>query len=262
MAGGSAAGEEVRRHRAAPRLSCRARGRARRGRALGASGSQATESTTPIANSVVSSAVPPAETSGSGTPRTGKTPSTTPILTHAWPTTQTSTAAVTALANGCALRAAPVAGDREHDEEADHDDRADEAELLADDREDEVVVGRGQPRPLRRRVAEPHAEDPAVRERERAVLDLPAVRDVVLGAVSCRNAVIRRIRLSLETATIRRTRRPRQTTGRQQPEPHPDEEERAEQHARHDHHGAEVAAEEHEADRPAADEQDRHDAAA
>ena len=47
--------------------------------------------------------------------------------------------------------------------------RADEPELLADDREDVVVVGLGQPRPLRLRVAEADAEHAAGGERPHAV---------------------------------------------------------------------------------------------
>ena len=77
---------------------------------------------------------------------------------------------------------------------------------------------------------------------------------------SCRNAVMRRIRLSLETATITKTRRAEQHRRQQQPEAHADEEEGAEQHPAHDHHGAEVAAEEDETDGDAADQEDGQDA--
>ena len=49
------------------------------------------ESTTPIAARFASSAEPPAETNGSGTPNTGSTPSTTAMFTKACPTSQTRT---------------------------------------------------------------------------------------------------------------------------------------------------------------------------
>ena len=129
-------------------------------------------------------AEPPAEISGSGTPSTGSSPSTTAMFTSAWPTTHTMTAPVTILANGSfaprRIRAKAIGHDHEQRE---HHDRTDEPELLADDREDEVVVGLGQPVPLRFRVAQPDAEQPAAGQCPGAVLHLPAqVGVVALGA--------------------------------------------------------------------------------
>ena len=74
VAGGPAAGQQVRRSsRGSSRRSCRGAGVGARGRRWSAaSGSRANDSTTPIATSTVSRAVPPADMRGSGTPSTGK----------------------------------------------------------------------------------------------------------------------------------------------------------------------------------------------
>ncbi|GMA26387.1 hypothetical protein GCM10025864_41460 [Luteimicrobium album] len=78
--------------------------RATEGRAARASavpGSvRASDSRMPIATSVVTSALPPAEMSGSGTPMTGMTPITTPTFTRACPTIQQPIAAAATFANG------------------------------------------------------------------------------------------------------------------------------------------------------------------
>ena len=59
----------------------------------------------PSANIVVSRAVPPLETSGSGTPMTGSMPITAPTLIRAWPTTQAITPAVAIRTKASSLRA-------------------------------------------------------------------------------------------------------------------------------------------------------------
>src|SRR5699024_1339212 len=66
------------------------------------------------------------------------------------------------------------------DNEEEHDYRSDESELFANNREDVIVVGLGQPRPLCLRVAKPDAEDSASRESPGAVHRLPADVHVVL----------------------------------------------------------------------------------
>ena len=69
----------------------------------------------------------------------------------------------------------PVAADDEQ-REHDHDDRrADQAELLADDGENEVVVLLGQEQELLPALAEPHAEESARADGEQALSDLIAV---------------------------------------------------------------------------------------
>ena len=97
------------------------------------------------------------------------------MFTNAWPMIQTMTALTTIFANGSVLaRMMRTNDDREHDEQQQHDDGAEQPELLADDGEDEVVVGFGQPGPLGLRVAEADAEDAAGGERPPAVHRLPA----------------------------------------------------------------------------------------
>ena len=60
----------------------------------------------PSANMVGSSAEPPYDTSGSGTPMTGSRPSTAPMLTSAWPMIQAVTPAVAIRTKGSSLRTA------------------------------------------------------------------------------------------------------------------------------------------------------------
>ncbi len=55
---------------------------------------------TPSAAIVMMSAEPPAETSGSGTPITGRSPMTTPMLMKAWPTIQHAIPAVVIFTKG------------------------------------------------------------------------------------------------------------------------------------------------------------------
>ena len=149
------------RRRAMPRSSggCRRRdlsrraARCRRGRAgrraalASASGSErANESSTPEATSTDSSDVPPCDMNGSGTPSTGKTRSTTPMLMSAWPTIQTVMRARDDAHERVVGLADDVEGaDGEQREQREDDGAADQAELLADDREDVVVRGGGKP---------------------------------------------------------------------------------------------------------------------
>jgi hypothetical protein len=72
----------------------------------------------------------------------------------------------------------PHAGVGEHPEEGQQPGSADEAQFLADDREDEVIVGVGQVVPLGGALAESVAEHPAVGQRE---LGLPRL---VAGSLS------------------------------------------------------------------------------
>ncbi len=67
----------------------------------------------PSATMVTTSDEPPLETSGNGTPITGRTPMTTPMLISAWPSTHTMTPVVAMTTNGssarCATRTMPTA---------------------------------------------------------------------------------------------------------------------------------------------------------
>ena len=169
-------------------------------------------------------------------------------IDNAWPMIHTSTAAVAACDEGRAGRA-EHAGERDREQRRRapmHHDRADEAELLADDREDEVVVGGGQPRPLRRRVAEADAEHAAVRERERAVLGLPAVVDASSSRVQSveerHDAAHAGSRST--TATMANSATAAEDTGRSSSRSRtPMRKSAPSSMPRHDHHGAEVAAE-------------------
>ena len=114
---------------------------------------------------VTTSDEPPEETNGSGTPVIGRRPMTAPMLTNAWTTNQAvmPDGQQHAEAVGGAQGGAD-AEDAERDEQADDHDGADQAELLADDGEDEVGVGVGQEAPLgpagaeaRRRSSPPEA---------------------------------------------------------------------------------------------------------
>ena len=114
-------------------------------------------------------------------PDTGRTPTTAPRLIAAWPTIQAVTPAASSMPNRSGARRAtrkptrPNAG-----EQREHEDAADEPELLADDREDEVGVRVGQEHPLGATRAEPDAVDAAAAERDQRLGDLVAgVRLVV-----------------------------------------------------------------------------------
>ena len=65
---------------------------------------RAKEMTMPRAKSVVPSADPPLETSGSGTPMTGSTPMTEPMLIIAWTRIHVMTPAVATRTNGSSVR--------------------------------------------------------------------------------------------------------------------------------------------------------------
>ena len=94
----------------------------------------------------VTSELPPNEMNGSGTPVTGHDDVTTPMLIEAL-ARRSSDAQPTASSepkrSGARERDAHGAVG-EHDEEREHDDRPEQAQLLADDREDEVGVLFGQ----------------------------------------------------------------------------------------------------------------------
>ena len=106
----------------------------------------------------------PWDTSGSGTPVIGTTPITAPMFTTAWMTIHEVIAAEQQPAErvGRAPRD-PQPGERQPAVQRGDAERADQAEFLADDREDEVAGGLGQPAPLILARAEPHAEEAAGR---------------------------------------------------------------------------------------------------
>ena len=107
---------------------------------------RAKESSMPRASRVVTSEDPPADTSGSGTPMTGNSPMTAPMLMMAWPMSQAMIPAE-AIRHEAVLRPRdePVAGPGEHAEEDEDQERAGQPQLLTDDGEDEVVVGLREP---------------------------------------------------------------------------------------------------------------------
>ena len=124
-----------------------------------------------------SSDVPPCDMNGSGTPSTGKTRSTTPMLMSAWPTIHTVMRARDDADERVVGLADDVEGaDGEQREQREHHGAADQAELLADDREDVVVRRGGQPVVLLLRVAQAQAEDAAAGESPDAVQRLVAAR--------------------------------------------------------------------------------------
>ncbi len=140
----------------------------------------------PRASSVVTSEEPPADTSGSGTPMTGKSPMTAPMLMMAWPMSQAMMPAEATRTKRSWVRAdEPVAGPGQHAEEDEDHERARQPELLADDGEDEVVVGLGKPLPLLLGRAETDAPPAAVGEGVEAVdgLAAPAVGVGLAGRV-------------------------------------------------------------------------------
>ena len=70
------------------------------------------------------------------------------MLTTAWPTIQATIPTAASRTNGSLVRmATPQGEDRDRGEESEDGQRAEESELLADHREDEVGVGLGQRRP-------------------------------------------------------------------------------------------------------------------
>ena len=132
-----------------------------------------TLASTPAANIVVTSAVPPNDTNGSGMPVTGSSPTTAPMLMTAWPTIHTVMPAASSTPNRSGARnAARMPRTREADEERDHEQPADQAELLADDREDEVGVRVREEVPFGPARAEADAGQPAAADRDERLRDL------------------------------------------------------------------------------------------
>ena len=129
----------------------------------------------PTAARVITSDEPPKEMNGSGMPVTGSTPMTAPMLMTAWLVIQVVTPTATQAAEavgGPSGRPEPVPGQRE--EQPQDGDGADEAELLAHHREDEVGVGVGQGAPLLPPAAQPEAEEVARPEPDERLPDLVA----------------------------------------------------------------------------------------
>ena len=105
---------------------------------------------------------PPYETNGSGIPVSGATPSTAARLTAACAQTRVVTPAASRLPNGSRqLQRDPEARVGEEPEGGDQSDRADQPELLADDREDHVGVRLGQVVDLPDALPEALAGEPA-----------------------------------------------------------------------------------------------------
>ena len=93
--------------------------------------------------------VPPNDRKGSGTPVTGSMPVTAPMLTSACPTTQAVIPVAIRVPNRSgARRAARMPRTAKAPNRREHEQGADQPQLLADDGEDEVGVGVGQEAPL------------------------------------------------------------------------------------------------------------------
>ena len=126
----------------------------------------ATLSRMPVAAIVTSSDEPPNDTNGSGTPVTGRMPITAPMLMNAWTDDPGGDARGEQRAEAVGRpQRGPHAEHREGDEQADDEQRADQAELLTDDGEDEVGVGVGQEAPLGPAGAQADAGTPPSRGR-------------------------------------------------------------------------------------------------
>ncbi len=98
---------------------------------------------------VTTSAVPPNDTSGSGTPVMGRTPVTAPRFTIVCRPIHAVTPAARNRPNVSGARTAMrIAGEQQQSEHHQDEERPEESQLLADDREDEVGVGVGQVVPL------------------------------------------------------------------------------------------------------------------
>ena len=130
---------------------------------------------TPAAAMVITSDEPPKEMNGSGIPVTGSTPTTAPMLISVSaadpghePEREQRAEAVGR------LRGRPDPEPHEAAEEDEHQSGPDDAELLADDREDEVGVRVGQEAPLCLPAAEPGAEEVARPEPDQRLDDLVA----------------------------------------------------------------------------------------
>ena len=102
--------------------------------------------------------LPPNDTNGSGTPVTGSTPTTAPMLMAACITTSVvRPGGEDLLVEVPGPQRDAVAGDGEEPERHEHRQHADEAELLPHRREDHIRVRLGQVERLLDAVAQPHA---------------------------------------------------------------------------------------------------------
>src|SRR4029450_1073099 len=110
-------------------------------------------SSTPVDTIVISRAEPPNERKGSGSPLVGSRPVTTPRLTSVWVAMSSVMPSARDAPNGSWARPAAQPPPDEHGEEPDEHDGAHEAQLLADDGEDEVGVRLGQIEELLARAA-------------------------------------------------------------------------------------------------------------
>ena len=132
-------------------------------------------------------------------PETGSRPTTAPRLIAAWPTIHAVTPVASSMPNAIGRAARDAEADEpEPGEQREHEQAADEAELLADDREDEVGVRVGQEQPLRAARAEADAVHATAAERDQRLRDLVAGVGLVLPRVQerehARPAVRRRER--------------------------------------------------------------------
>ena len=125
----------------------------------------------PIAAKLMTSDEPPAETNGSGMPVTGISPTTTAMLMNAWMQIQAGDPRRQQRAERVGRpERRPDAQVAEGEEQHDHEPGAQQAELLADDREDEVVRRVGQEQAAgEAALAEARPDEAAEREREVAL---------------------------------------------------------------------------------------------
>ena len=191
---------------------------------------------------------------------TGSSASTMPTLMIIWPSSQTTMPKVD-VAHERVLGAArdPQRGEGDGEEEHDDEQRADQAELLAEHGEDEVGVGLGQVAPLLLAGADALAED-AAGGRARTGRGPAASRRRGSRLNGSAKLVIRSSRSALvdgqpeaSTPTAVEHRRRRTGPGRRPPTAAPSM--MREQHQR----GAEVAAEDHEPDDQHQPGHHRHD---
>ena len=136
---------------------------------------RATFATMPAPSIVITSDEPPADRNGSVMPDTGSRPTTAPRLITACPTIHAVTPAATSVPKRSGARRATRKPTRpKPGEQPEHEQAADEAELLADDREDEVGVRVREEHPLGAAGAEPDAVHAAAAERDQRLRDLVA----------------------------------------------------------------------------------------
>ena len=139
---------------------------------------------------------PPDDTNGSGTPVMGSTPTTAPMLTNAWTRIHAVTPVATSIPKRSGARNATRTPSRpEGDEQSDDGERAEQAELLADDGEDEVGVGLGEEAPLGPALAESGAEQAAVGDAGLALHGLEAGVERVGPGVAERHQPAEPVRL-------------------------------------------------------------------